>query len=243
MNAQNLIVFVATIHTSLLFLFYYYTQMLWQHTTRTQTLKPLKKKDQHIFLLSQTTNTKNVKLYVSISFQQHKKFQIRYPFSCIKSLSTKHGKNQTLQKLHSNAISPLNNFHWCFMTIVLKIWIFICVHANKHASILYSHYIYPIPSLCCLKIITSQYSFFNFVAWFFTTTLFSTLDLDLLLWDLGWHLKKWMMWLVTNTRNLFAFISCLHNKIPDNYFIVWFIGWWIWENNSDDSKKWFWIIH
>jgi len=75
MNVQNLIVFVASItYIFTISFLLLHTNVMRAHNKNTNP-KTILKKDQHIFLLSQTTNTKNVKLYVSISFQQHKKFQ------------------------------------------------------------------------------------------------------------------------------------------------------------------------
>jgi hypothetical protein len=57
----------------------------------------------------------------------------------------------TIKPCKNFILIPLNNFPWCSMAIVLKIWIFIVCIANKHASILYSHYIYPILSTLLLE--------------------------------------------------------------------------------------------
>jgi hypothetical protein len=84
MNVQNLIVFFSK-HTYIFTISFLllHTNVMRAHNKNTNP-KTCLKKDQHIFLLSQTTNTKNVKLYVFISFQQHKKFQTRYPYSRVK---------------------------------------------------------------------------------------------------------------------------------------------------------------
>lgn len=69
-NVQNLMVLVANIHSSSLFLFCYYIQMLWQHTTRTQTLKPLKKKT-NIFSFSHKLQTQKMSSSMSRSLSNN----------------------------------------------------------------------------------------------------------------------------------------------------------------------------